>query len=108
MNIERLAPPITKANAAEYARRATIARERNRAAKKAEILASPDLHARKEVEEQIQKVLKWMKKSQSKDEHAKLARTLDSLWSKAYPTVKATKSGRQSRQERPQPFDPMT
>ena len=32
MNHQTLAPPITKDNAADYARRATIARERNRPA----------------------------------------------------------------------------
>jgi hypothetical protein len=60
MNYQTLAPPITKANAAECARRATVARERNRLTRKQEILASPDLHVRKEVEKQIQKNLKWM------------------------------------------------
>lgn len=91
MNHQTLAPPITKANAAEYARRATASRERNRAERKEQILASPDLHARKEVEREIYRILGWMKKSKSREEHAKLARTLDSLWKKAFPEIKATK-----------------
>ncbi len=91
MNYQSLAPPITKANAAEYARRATIARERNRAARKEQILASPDHHARKEVEKQIQKVLKWMDKTEDKKEFARLCATLDRLWSKAYAEVRPTK-----------------
>ncbi|HXC35045.1 MAG TPA: hypothetical protein VNV43_04170 [Candidatus Acidoferrales bacterium] len=91
MNYATLAPPITKENAAEYTRRATTARERNRAARKAAILASPDLHARKEVEREIYRTLDWMKKAKSREEHAALARTLDTLWSKAFPEVRATK-----------------
>jgi len=91
MNYATLAPPITKENAAEYARRATVARERNRAIRKQQILASPDVHARKEVEHEIYKILRWMKKTKSHKEYAGLARTLDSLWSKAFPEVKATK-----------------
>ena len=91
MNHQTLAPPITKANAADYARRATISRERNRAERKAQILASPDTHARKEVEREINRILAWMRKTKSREEHAKLARTLDSLWTKAFPQIKSTK-----------------
>jgi hypothetical protein len=91
MNYATLAPPITKENAAEYARRATIARERNRAARRDRILASPDDHARKEVEKQIQKVLRWMEKAEDKKEYARLCAVLDRLWSKAYAEVRPTK-----------------
>jgi hypothetical protein len=97
MNYETLAPPFTRENAAEMARRATIARERNRAARKAEILASPGLYAQKEVEKQIQKVLKWMDKTEDKKEFARLCATLDRLWNKVFPTQAAVRPQRQRR-----------
>jgi hypothetical protein len=91
MNYHTLAPPFTKANAAEYARRATISRERNRARRKQELLGSPDLHARKEIEKQIQKVLRWMEKAEDKKEYGRLCVVLDRLWNKAYAEVRPSK-----------------
>lgn len=91
MNFQTLAPPITKENAAEYARRATIAREKNRARRKAEFLAWPDVCARKEIEKQIRKVLRWMDGAEDKKEYARLCVVLDRLWKKAYGEVRPTK-----------------
>jgi hypothetical protein len=82
-----LAPPITKENAAEYARRATIARELNRAVRNGQHAnLKPELSAQARAQVQVNKVLKWMEKERDFDKYAQLAAVLDRLWNKAYST----------------------
>jgi DNA topoisomerase VI subunit B len=57
-----------------------------------------------EVKKQIKRVLQWMDRTKNKEEHAKLASTLDKLWSKAYPTQAAQKSRPRSSQSTAQPL----
>lgn len=82
MNLRPCTPPITKENAADYARRATISRENNRAAR---LIASLPERATGRAVVQVNKVLTWMEKEKDKDEYAKLASILDRLWNMAYP-----------------------
>ena len=99
-----LAPPITKENAADYARRATIARELNRAqGPKAykPFPASREAFAQTRAKKQVDKVLRWMEKEKSKDEYAKLAATLDRLWSMAYPKQGNAKPRSSNRRSAP-------
>ena len=93
-----LAPPITRENAADYARRATISRENNRRIlrEKAKAMQTP-AYANSRAVAQVNKVLRWMEDESDREEYAKLAAILDRLWNKAYPTQGAVKSGR-SRQ----------
>jgi hypothetical protein len=97
MNYTTLAPRFTRENAAYFARRATISREANRAAKRAarnaEFLASPYTYARKEVEREINRVLTWMEKcTPDQEAYARLVSVLDKLWDKAYPAQARVKT----------------
>lgn len=90
-----LAEPITRENAAEYARRATISREANRAARKAAELAN---HAKPPIEPEIHRVVKAMKQvSVLSDDYKRLSDILDKLWAKAFATQGAVKSSRSRR-----------
>lgn len=77
-----LAPPFTRENAGDNARKATIAREANRLAK---IMASLPERAQGRAVLQVNKVLKWMDKENDRDKYAQLCAMLDKLWNMAYP-----------------------
>ncbi len=80
-----LAPPFTRENAAENARKATISRENNR---KNRSLALHPSHATQRVAQQVEKILRWMDKEKDRDKFAQLTAMLDRLWDKAFPAVK--------------------
>ena len=101
-----LAPPFTRENAADNARKAVASREKRRAAAHLQkiIACEPD-KAQTRLKLQIDKVLGWMEKCHSKDDFAELASTLDRLWNKAFPTQGAVKS-RQAKRDR-EPLKPV-
>lgn len=99
-----LAPPFTRENAADNARKATISRERNRAARKAEFLASDDATPIKRAKVQVNRVLAWMEKCKDKAEYARLVAMLDRLWPMAYPKQASVKSKPQRRSYFPAPI----
>lgn len=90
-----LAPPFTRENAGEMARRATISRERNRVAK---LRASNDFTPIERAKKQVNRVLGWMERTKDKDEFARLSGILDKLWNKAYPTQASVRTRLQRSQ----------
>jgi hypothetical protein len=96
-----LAPPFTRENAAENARKAVISREKNRLNRN---LASNPSYAMTRAAKQVEKVLSWMDRETDRDEFGKLAAMLDRLWNKAFPTQGAAKPrGNRDRSPTPQP-----
>jgi len=94
-----LAPPFTRDNAGEMARRATISREDNRAKR---FLASLPERAQGRAVVQVNKVLRWMEKEKDRAEYAKLAAILDKLWNMAYPKAGVLKPRRNDRPRMPE------
>lgn len=100
-----LAPPFTRENAAENARKAVISREKNRAAKKsALILACDPSQAQTRAKLQVDKILTWMENCKDKDTYANLVAMLDRIWNKAFPTQGAVKSRIKDRQPQAAPI----
>jgi len=104
-----LATPFTRETAADNARKAVISRERNRAAKKAAMTASPNFDAKGRMEKQIERLLNWMDalgdSKKDKQQFLLLSSALDRLWNKAFPTQGAVKSrGNRDRQPMAQPI----
>ena len=95
-----LAPPFTRENAADNARKAVISREANR---KAKLLASSPEHANNRAIKQVNKVLSWMEKERNKEEYAKLASILDRLWNMAYPKAGVMRPRSTKDHRRPTP-----
>ena len=91
-----LAPPFTASNAADNARKAVIAREKNRALKRERLLALNDDEARARIKGEIDKILGWMNKAREKSRYALYVSMLDKLWSKAYPEQAATRGSKRS------------
>lgn len=99
-----LAAPITRENAADYARRATISREANRAARK---VALEQSHAKPPIEPEIHRIVKAMSKLPIlSDDYKELAKILSDLWNKAFPTQGATRA--RSRRDSQSPVEPIT
>jgi hypothetical protein len=107
-----LAPPFTRENAAEMARRATASRERNRAErKKALLLACDPQNAQTRAKLQVDKVLAWMENCRDRETYSELVTMLDRLWDKAFPrqgTAKPTRRSPGNAQPEPLPADPST
>jgi len=93
-----LAPPFTRENAGDNARKATIAREANRLNK---LMASLPERATGRAIVQVNNVLTWMEKEKDKAEYAKLAAILDRLWDMAYPKQAPLKSRLSQRKAAP-------
>lgn len=97
-----LAPPFTRENAAEMARRATRSREENRARlKRGEMklpASRPDLAQCRAVR-QVNKILAWMETEIDRDKYAQLCAMLDKVWNMAYPKagVMRPRAGNQRR-----------
>lgn len=92
-----LAPPFTPETAPEFARRATISREFNRAMFKAAYSKSGTkelLSAQARAAKQVHRVLNWMDKTKDRIEFSELCSMLDRLWDKAYPKQASVRVGR--------------
>lgn len=91
-----LAPPFTKENAGEMARRATISREANRIGAK---LSREQAQTRPPIEVEVHRVAGAMSKLPvTSKEYSRLAGLLDTLWDKAFSKQGAVKA-RGSRRE---------
>jgi hypothetical protein len=94
-----LAPPFTRENAAEMARRAVASRMANAAAR---ALTLEKAAKRPPVEIEVHRVVKAMSRlGVTTKEYRTLSTILDSLWSKAFPTQgpqrsRASRSSQQS------------
>jgi hypothetical protein len=101
MSTGTLAPPFTRENAADFARKGHAIR----AARKNQFSpVTDDAMQIENIKRQIARVLRWMERAKDKDEHSKLAGTLDKLWSKAYPTQAAQRSKPKAGQSQAQPL----
>lgn len=95
-----LAPPFTRENAAENARKATVSREANRLSR---LMASLPERAQGRAVVQVNKILKWMDKENDRDKYAQLCAMLDKLWNMAYPKAGVMRPGRsKERKSMPQ------
>jgi hypothetical protein len=85
-----LAPPFTRENAADNARKAVISREANRYAR---ALALEQAVKRPDVEFEIHRLREAMKHEPVTSQlYGELVKRLDLLWNKAFPTQAAVRS----------------
>ncbi len=99
-----LAPPFTRENAAENARKAVASREANRLARS---IALREAVKRPDIEFEVHRVRQAMKSTPVTSElYGELVKRLDSLWNKAFPTqgaVKSKSTRRESARIEPEP-----
>ena len=92
------APPFTRENASEMGKRGNIASAET---KRRNITAQNEISAKPQIEPEIHRIVKAMKRIQvTSEDYKELAAILDKLWNKAFPTQGAVKS-RQTRSAAP-------
>ena len=109
-NLASMAPPFTRENAGEMARRATAARIANAAREKEAreeairlTRAQPDDARNERVKKQIDALLDDMEHETDVKERQSISRTISDLWKLVQPTAGVNKPGRSRRPEPPIP-----